>query len=176
MTENKLQLSPIILDPEYMKKWNVRMSDFVVLTINGVRINYNIYRVGGIKTPNLVKDNYIMLLKYVEAYYSDEILKMSHSKDSKHLDGRWCIIDKNGIEKVEFESFKNPYLVEDSCIYSIGSDYYNIETGEHYAYSSKSMVSTDFLFLNRNLDSDKSKRGVLKICKKTGQFELFPSF
>jgi len=168
-----LQLSPIKVDSEYCKKWNERMTDFVVLTRNGELINNNLYRVGGLNNPNPAKDNYFMLIKYVEAFYSAEILRMSKTRDAKHLEGRWCIIDKNGVEKVEFEQFKHPYLVKDSCIYSIGSDYYNVETGEHYCNASTSMQSSNFLFLDNRFDSDKSNRGVFKICKKTGEYELF---
>jgi len=168
-----LQLSPIQVDSKYCKKWNERMTDFVVLTKNGERINNNLYRVGGLNNPNPSKDNYFMLIKYVEAFYSDDIVRMSKRKDSKHLEGRWCIIDKNGIEKVEFPRFKNPYLVENSCIYSVDGDYYNVENGECYCcHASSTMQSSDFLFLDNRFDSE-SKRGVLKICKKTGKYELF---
>lgn len=168
-----LQLSPIKVDSEYCKKWNVHMEDFVVLTRNGERINNNLYRVGGLNNPNPEKDNYFMLIKYVEAFYSKEILRMSKTIDPKHLEGRWCIIDKNGVEKVECKQFQSLYLVKNSCIYSIDSNYYNIETGEHYCHANTTMQSTDYLFLDKSFDSDKSKRGVLKICKKSGTYELF---
>lgn len=120
--------------------------------------------------PKPEKDNYFRLIKYVEAFYSNEI---KSAKDPKHLEDRWCIIDKNGVEKVEFEPYKYPYLVKDSCIYSIDKKYYNIETGEYYCSASSSMESSDFLFLENRFDQDKSKRGILKICKKTGKYELF---
>lgn len=167
-----LQLSPITVNEEYCKKWNERLTDFVCLTKNGELISNSLYRVGGLNTPHLGKDDYFMLLKYVEDFYSDDITKVK--KDKPHLDGRWCIIDKNGIEKKVFESFKSPYLTKDSCIYSINSDYYNIETGECYGYSSTSMVSEEFLFLDNRYNKDKTKRGVMKINKKDGSWELFP--
>lgn len=168
-----LQLSPIKVDSEYCKKWNVHMEDFVVLTRNGEVINNNLYRVGGLNNPNPEKDNYFMLIKYVEAFYSKEILRMSKTRDPKHLEGRWCIIDKNGVEKLECKQSKNPYLIKNSCIYSIDSNYYNIETGEHYCHATSAMQTTDYLFLENSFDSDKSKRGVLKICKKSGTYEMF---
>lgn len=167
-----LQLSQIKVDEDYCKKWNETMNDFVVLTKNGELISNSLYRVGGMGGKPDSK-NYFMLLKYVEDYYSADIMRMSKSKDSKHLSGRWCIIDKNGIEKVVFESFKSPYLVNGSCIYSLDSKYYNIETGELYCYASTSMQSNEFLFLENRYDDDKSKRGVMKISKKTGIWELF---
>jgi hypothetical protein len=115
-----------------------------------------------------------MLLKYVEAYYPANIMQMSKSTDPKHLEGRWVIIDENGVEKVVFESFKHGWLVADSVIYSLDQKYYNIETGEFYCQSFTSMSSDEYLFLNNEFDKDESKRGVMKINKKDGTFELFP--
>lgn len=142
-----LQLSPITINEDYRKKWNIHENDFVCLTKNGQLISSSLYRVGGLGTPNLNKDKYFTLLKHVEAFYSQEIMRMSakvkggsKNRDPKHLEGRWCIIDKNGNEKVEFDHFKAPYLLKDSCIYSVDGHYYNIETGEHYCDSRSSMV------------------------------------
>jgi hypothetical protein len=173
--DNSLQLSPITVNEEYCKKWNEGLHDFVCLSKNGELLRPTLYRIGGINYPNLKKDNYFKLLKYVEAFYSEDILKMSGTKDPKHLEGRWCIIDKNGVEKVELPPFKYAYLVDESCIYSTDGDYYNIETGEHYCNTSTSMASNDFLFLENRFDKDESKRGVMKINKKDGSWELFPS-
>lgn len=171
-TDSGLQLSKITVNVEYAKKWNVGLNDFLCLTKNGELISNNLYRVGGMGTPNLEKDNYFMLLKYVEAYYDDEITKDKSRKP--HLDGLWCIIDKNGIEKVECKKFSSPYLVKNSCIYSIDRKYYNIENGQLYCQAYTSVESKDFLFLENSFDDDKSKRGVMKINKKDGSCELFP--
>lgn len=171
-SDNFLQLSPIELNADYQKKWNVTMNDFVCLTINGELVNNSLYRVGGIGSPNLKKDNYFMLLKHVESYYEDSITIDPGKKP--HLESRWCIIDKTGFEKMEFQNFKAPYLVKDSCIYSIDGKYFNIETGEFYCDSSNSMQSKDFLFLENRFDKDNAKRGVMKINKKSGIWELFP--
>lgn len=169
-----LQLSPISINLEYCMKWNINTSlnDFVCLTKNGNLISNSLYRIGGMGTPNLKKDEYFMILKYVEAFYPDDITKIQ--KDKPHLEGRWCIIDKNGVEKVELSPFKSPYLVKNSCIYSIDSNYYNIETGELYGRAYSSMASTDYLFLDNKYAEDKSKCGVMKINKKDGTWELFP--
>lgn len=167
-----LQLISISINQDYCEKWNIREKDYVCLTKNGKLLRPTLYRVGGINNPNLEKDNYFMLLKHVEAFYDDSITKIQ--KDKPHLEGRWCIIDKNGIEKVEFPQFKFPYPITDSCIYSIENKYYNIETGEFYCESYSSMVSTDYLFLENKYDKDKSKQGVMKINKKDGTWELFP--
>jgi hypothetical protein len=166
-----LQLSPISVKEEYRKKWNIHENDFVCLTKNGELVSNSLYRVGGLGTPNLEKDNYFMLIKHVEAYYEDKITKIK--KDKPHLEGRWCIIDKHGIEKVEVQPFRHPYLVKNSCIYSLEQKYYNIETKEFYCYTSNRMESSEFLFLENRFDDDKSKCGVMKINKNDGTFELF---
>jgi hypothetical protein len=174
-----LQFSKIDINEDYCKKWNVRPKDFICLTRNGELLRPTLYRIGGLNTPKLNKDEYFMLIKHVEAYYSKDIMKGSKSQDPKHLDGWWCILDKHGNEKVVFEPAKYPltypYLVADSCIYSIGGKYHNIETGEFYCDTSSSMTSADFLFLENRFDKDKSRRGVMKINKKSGLWELFPS-
>lgn len=176
--DSTLQLSPIQLNKEYCKEWNVHLSDFVVLTKNGKLINnsLSLYRVGGVGTD--IKQDYFMLLKYVEAIYEMEFLKKCYPNKSnkelelhkKHLEGRWCILDKNGVEKKVFDHFRSPYIQKGSCIYSVDNKYYNIETDEFYCYSSNSFESSEFLFLQNNYDKDLSKKGVMKINKKDGSW------
>ena len=166
-----LELIPIQLNDEYRKKWNVHNSDFKLLYKDGVKVSDTLYRVGGFGAN--LNDDYFMLLKHIEAFYSKDIMKMCINKDPKHLAGHWCIIDKNGIEKVNFEDFDSPYLTG-GCVYSLKNKYYNIETGECYCtYSSECMTTEHFIFLNNQFDDDKSKRGVIKIMKATGTYELF---
>jgi hypothetical protein len=168
-----LALSSIAINKDYAKKWNAESyNDFKCLSLNGEMIRPTLYRVGGMNYPELGKDRFFMLLKYVEAFYNKNITDHTGS-DPKHLEGRWCILDRDGNEKVEFKSFDSPYLVKDSCIYSINSKYYNIETGEFYCHAYSSMQSSDFLFLDNPYDKDKSKRGVMKISKADGTWELF---
>lgn len=173
-----LQFGKISINEDYRKKWNIHhLDDFVCLTRNGELLRPTLYRIGGLNNPKLNKDEYFMLLKHVEAFYSKDIMKMSKGKgnsDPKHLESRWCILDKNGNEKVEFKAFDSVYLLQDSCIYSVKGNHYNIETGEHYGSGSTSMSSKDFLFLDNSYDKDESKRGVMKINKKNGTWELFP--
>jgi len=174
-----LQLSPIQVNEDYCKEWNERMTDFVVLTKNGELISNSLYRVGGFGGD--IKQDYFMLLKYVEAVYEMDFLKMCHPTKSdkelqlkkKHLEGHWCILDKNGIEKKEFDQFKNPYIKKGSCIYSVDRNYYNIETDEFYCSSSNCMESSEFLFLENPYDKDLSKKGVMKINKKDGTWSVF---
>lgn len=175
-----LQLSPIQVNQDYLKEWNNNNNDFVCLTRNGELISKSLYRVGGFRGD--LKQDYFMLIKYVEHIYEYDFIKMCYPKKSKkeleltrkHLQGRWCIIDKNGIEKREFDQFKSPYIIKNSCIYSIDNNYYNIETGELYCKSSNSIESSEFLFLKNQYDKDLSKRGVMKVNKKDGTWSVFP--
>ena len=122
-----------------------------------------------------------MLIKYVESIYDFKFIKRLYPNKTnkelelkrKHLDSRWCILDEFGIEKIEFTHFESPCLIKDSCIYSIDSKYYNIETKELYCESSHSMTSKQYLFLDNRYDTDKDKIGILKIDKITGKVELF---
>ena len=165
-----LELNPIQLNDDYRKKWNVHQSDFKLLCNDGVKISDTLYRISGFGV-NLNND-YFMLLKQVEAMYSKDIMEMCINKDPKHLEQQWCIIDKNGKEKVCFHDFDSPYLTG-GCVYSLKNKYYNIETGECYCtYSSECMTTEHFIFLNNQFDDDKSKRGVIKINKATGDYEL----
>lgn len=174
-----LQLSPIQVNEGYCKEWNERMTDFVVLTKNGELISNSLYRVGGFGAD--INQDYFMLLKYVESVYEIDFLKRCYPNKSnkqlelekKHLAGCWCILDKNGVEKKVFDQFKTPYIKKGSCIYSVDSNYYNIETGEFYCNSSKLMESSEFLFLENPYDKDLSKKGVMKINKKDGSWSVF---
>ena len=181
VSANGLQLSPIKVNSEYCEEWNESHEDFVVLTKNGELISNSLYRVGGLGGD--ITQDYFMLLKYVESSYKIDFLRKCYPKKSnkelesqrKHLEGCWCILDKNGVEKKVFNGFKNPYLTRGSCIYSIDNSYYNIETDEFYCKAYKSMESTDFVFLENNYDENTSKRGIMKINKKDGTWELFTS-
>jgi len=165
--KNTIEVKPVILSGKYRKKWNVNMNDFVNLYVNGEKVNNNIYRVGGFGAT--LKDKYFMLLKYTKAHYSDEITK--EKREKPHLKGCWCIIDNNGVEKVNFKQFDNVYL-SGGLLYSIDGKYYNIETKYFYCDTRSVMKTDNFIFLENAYDKDESKRGVLKIDKLTGEFEL----
>lgn len=169
---NNLTLTRTYLTPEYRKKWNVspRTDDFYTLNYKGHE-SHSIYRKGGFFNENDLNKDYFMLLKQVEDYYSDHILKMSATKDPKHLDQRWAIIDKFGNEKKVFESFKCPYL-SGGVIYSVDSEYFNIETGESYGYHQKTLKSKNYIFLDQEYHKDVEKRGVWKVELKTGKYEI----
>ena len=172
-TRLDLCINRIDINQAYCKEWHITMEDFVSLTCNGELLKPVLYRIGGLNTLNLAKDRYIKLIKHVEAYYPKEILEHSNNSDPKHLEGRWCILDSKGVEKIECKQFECPYIVKDSCIYSMDKKYYNIETKKLYCEASTAMESTSFLFLENRFDRDESKRGVLKINKVTGDFTLF---
>lgn len=172
-----LQFSPITINEDYRKKWRITMNDFICLTVNGELLRPTLYRIGGIGRPNLGTDKYFLLIKQVEAQYSKEIMRMANmdpDRNPNHLDGRWCILDADGNEKVEFDSFKIPHLISGSCIYSIDGTYYNIETGECYGRVYTSFSSQDFVFLNGHFEKEALKGKVMKINKKDGTWELFP--
>ena len=180
--DNCLQLSPIQVNKDYLKEWNENSNDFVCLTKNGELLRPTLYRVGGLNNPKLDKDRYFMLLKYVEDIYDYDFIKKCYPEKGrkelelqrKHLKGIWCILDKDGNEKIEFErNLYSPYLIKDSCIYTINSNYYNIETGEHYGYANSCSESKEFLFLDNKYEKDKSKCGVMKINKQDGSYEMF---
>jgi hypothetical protein len=175
----ELQLSPIKVDEKYLKEWNANMADFVVLTRNGQLISNSLYRVGLFKSD--VKKDYFMIIKYVEDIYTLDFMKRCYPDKSKeelesrrkHLAGKWCIIDKNGAEKVVFKEFESPYLIDNSIIYTLDSKYYNVETGEFYCRAYKAIESSEFLFLENKYDEDPLKRGVMQINKKDGKWSLF---
>jgi hypothetical protein len=168
--KNILELKGVDIPKDYRKKWNAHEKDFCHLYKNGEKVSDTLYRIGGFGVN--LKNDYFLLLKHVEAFYSKDILKMSGSKDAKHLDGRWCILDNSGKERVVFDSHKSPYL-QGGQIYSLDSNYYNIETGKRYCQAYTSIHSKRFLFLDNKFDPDETKRGVLKINKADGTFELF---
>lgn len=170
-----LQLNKVIINDSYRKKWNVHENNFLTIVKNGEILKPILYRIGGINSFNLNTDKYFMLIKYKEAHYSKEIMKMSKSKDSKHLEGHWCIFDNEGNELIELSQFTHPYLLNNSCLYSVNNRYFNIETGESYGECYDSMSSKEYLFLDNSFDKEKSKQGILKIKKIDGSYELFPN-
>jgi hypothetical protein len=175
-----LELQEAIISSEYRKKWNIgNQDDYKVLVKDGKVLRYTLYRLGGLSTIENLKNDYFLLLKYIEDYYDNIITK--NPKEKPHLASHWVIIDKEGNEKVEFEQFQHPFLVKNSVIYSIDSKYYNIETGYYYGKASgQSMESKDYIFIwNRfaglfNSDKhDETMRGVIRINKKTGTWKLY---
>ena len=164
-----LELVRAELKPTYREKWGIRLNDFLVLTRNGKTINKTLYRLGGI---GIKPDghNYFMLLKHTEAIYPKDILKKTGTRKARHLHDQWCILDKDGIEKVVFEPFSNPDLIPRSCIYSLENHYYNIETGECYGHTYRAISSPEFLFLENPSKERKGtpEIGVKKINKRDG--------
>lgn len=165
-----VELTPIELPEDYCRKWNTHERDFVQLTRYGVPINNSIYRTG--MFGGKFKDGYTLLLKYTEALYNDSITRDEARK--RHLEGIWCIVDKNGVEKVNFKKFENAYL-SGGVIYSVDRNYYNIETGELIGSSSQTMASDDYIFLEDHFNKDTSKRGVIQIKKSDGSWQIYPS-
>ncbi len=176
---SKIELVPFKLSKEYAEEWNERMTDFVVLFKDGVRVNDSIYRVGGIGVKPEYNENYFMLLKYVEAYYPVHIMKMSSDRDqkltfrNKHLSGVWCILDKECNEKyVSSDGYESVYLIRNSCLYSIDGTYYNIETKECYGRLNPTIGSSEYIFGERTNFKERSHE-VIQINKKTGEYTIY---
>lgn len=171
MKNTELKLVPVNVDEDYSKKWNLHlMNDFMILLKNGLPINTSLYREGGFKID--LNADYFLILKYHEGYYKDEITKIA--ADKPHLDGRWAIYDKNGTEKIVFKSFESPYL-QGGLIYSLNNGYHNIETGESYIdFSTNSMHTDKYIFVDDSYNKDKNKRGILRINKFNGKTKLYP--
>lgn len=179
-----LKLNKIQPPKEYLDEWNSQYNDFVVLCDNNdIPLSNTLYRIGGMNRLNVEKDKYFMLLKYTEATHTYDFIKKCYPKLSrneqdkhrKHLQSNWVIIDNLGVEKVVIpDSLNYGNLIDpQSCIYSIGNKYYNIETGFCYCQSySKLIQSAKYVFLENNYDDDHSKRGVLQIDKITGTYIL----
>ena len=178
-----LHLNKIDVNSDYLKEWNNNSNDFVVLTKNGEILRNTLYRIGGINNPKVGVDKYFMLIKHTEEFYTWDFIKQCYPKMSKkeqekhlkHLKSEWVIIDYKGDEKVvQRNSLDYMYLVSpNSCIYSVKNNYYNIETGFHYGYSSSSMKSSEFLFLDNRFEKDETKKGVMKINLQDGSWSMF---
>jgi hypothetical protein len=164
-----IEFKPANITEEYFKEWNCISNDINQIYLNDKLVSKNIYRKNAISNW---KDGYLTLNKLVEDYYNDTIT--NNPKRKKYLKYVNCIIDENGIEKVELkDSFKYINHIG-GIVYSVANSYYNIETKELYCKTySPSLKSKDFIFLDNNYDEDKSKRGVWKINLHTGEYEIF---
>ena len=178
---NKIELKPITLDEEYRKKWNIHsLRDFVQIYVNDILKSEQLYRIGGMGVD--LKQPYFMILKQVEAIYDFKFIKQCYPNKSNkelesqrnHLEDCWCILDNNGDERVLFKQFDSPYL-KGGLIYLLNNAYYNIETGEMYCDSVyRGISSKEFVFVDNSYDKIESRRGVMKINKNDGSFEIFP--
>jgi hypothetical protein len=167
----QMDFCSLVLDKEYVDKWNIHLSDFLVLTHDGEIVRNTLYRKGGYGDFDIKKDRYIMILKHVEAYYPDEITKIK--KDKPHLEGLWCVMDNQGNEKfIQESSLYTPSLIRHSCLYCYKNKYYHIETGYCYGESRKTIESAKCIFIEvYNIDTH--NYSVLKIYKEDGTYEKF---
>lgn len=162
---------------EYSKKWNIYMDDYVQLADdNGNLISDSVYRIGGLFAEyDFISGGYFNVIKYVEEYYDDNITTDKTKKP--HLEGKHCIIDKNGVEKVICESFSYPYIRKNSVIYSVNKKLYNIETGECYGEPSTEIDGANVVIIenrwgNERWGNSENLKGIFIIDKKTGKKEL----
>ena len=159
-------------DEKYSKKWNIYMNDYVQLADDdGNLISDSVYRLGGFFSwNNFNKGEYFDLLKYTEEYFGDNITK--DKKQKRHLEGRPCIVDKNGVEKVVAEACDSIYIRNNSVIYSRDKGLYNIETGEYYGKPSTEINGEKYIIIENRWEKDENLKGVFMIDKKTGKKQL----
>jgi hypothetical protein len=153
-----VNFNSIKVNEDYRKKWNLYCNDFVVIaTKDGELISNTLYRKGGMWDNPTTDTKYVLIIKHVE------------NKRTKQLDYFRCIVDENGNEKVVFKpSLDYPYLIEKTCLYTLKGCIFHIETNTLITKEDSVMHSDEFLFVENKYDDDKNKRGVWKICKKTG--------
>jgi hypothetical protein len=166
--KKKFELIPVSFDDEYAKKWNIRAEDnYCHLYKDGKKVRNTLYRLGGM---DKIRDNdYFILLKYDEAYYSDKITK--DLKKKRHLASQFCILDKDGNEKFCSSGGTDyPYLIG-GCLYNYKDEIYNIETGYCYGKGRNYIKSENFIFLTSESDWKIHEKIVTKINKHTGEFE-----
>lgn len=163
-----LTLVPISMPKEYAKEWNVHGNDYLGLCKNGKLISNTYYRKGGLF--NNKGYDFIHIIKHVEELYHDSIT--TDAKRKKHLASYFCLINKEGQETKVFEQFDNSYLLC-NAVYNSKYGYFNTFTNELYCKGTKSIDSTNYLFLESSYSTPENKRGVYKIDKQTGEFELF---
>ena len=152
-----VELRRVTLSEEYSKKWNTNLTDYFHLYLNGEKISDTLYRKG--MFGGRFKDGYCLLLK--------------HTEQKEHLYSVWCVINENGAEKFVADNMLDGISLTGGQICSVKDKFYNIETGVLYCQSYSCMVSEDFVFLDNKYDKNKYNRGILKINKKDGKFELF---
>lgn len=168
-----LQLNSIILDEAYKKKWKIGSTDdYKCLTMNGKLLRNTLYRVGGIGQFRPKTDRFHMILKYVEAQYSKDIIKMSKSKSPNYLNGLWCILDSNGNELVTIpNSLYYAHLINNSIFYTYRDEIINILTNEVICKYGKYFVTENYIFAETSYDTKTCS--VIKIDKQTGEIEKF---
>lgn len=165
-----LKLIPVDIDDSYRQQWNCHPEEeFYHLYLEDKKLRNTLYR-QSILTSNINKSKYFLISKNVEDHYSDQIT--TDPDEKPHLKSIWVIMNEKGEELIEFDSFKSPYIIEDSVIYTIDNGYYNIETGELICSSHNTMITEHYLFLENPFDNDESKCGVIIVDKKTGSYQV----
>lgn len=174
---NKIELRKAEVSDEYRKKWNDHGMTYYHLYVNGVKKSDNLYRKGGFFNDSNLNNDYFILLKQVEDYYNDTIT--TDLKDKPHLAQHSTIINNNGDERYVADHFDTIYHLGGVVfsIKNIGGEgkIMNVLTGEIYSkgYYDITMSSEEYVFVDNRFTKDKDKKGVLKINKSNGSYELF---
>jgi hypothetical protein len=132
-------------------------------------VDTRIFRLGGMSMG--FKDKpYCNLI-----YYGQSTSKLKDAKKIKSF-GEHCIIDTNG--KIVFKQdnvLQFPIYLQ-GVIVNVKDKYYNLLTGKIIVEGSKSISSTEFLFVEHKYNFDymhQSPIGVYKIDWNTGEYEYF---
>ena len=128
---------------------------------DGVKISNTYFRLGGFDTG------------FNNKLYASLIHYPNYPID-KECWGNHCIIDSNGKIVLEAEKFDSSLYYLDGVIAKKRDIYINLLTGEPIVKSySTSLKSKEFIFVECNDYEDKFKKGIYKINKNTGEFEIF---
>lgn len=163
----------ISMDPDYAKEWHEHCTDFIMVCDElGNPMREQLYRKGGL--GGHWTDGYILLLKYVEDFYPKHILEMSGTKDSRHLNSIWCVLDELGNEVFVADGNRLDSLYHiGGLVFSYGDKLFRITDKYTYCESSSNTISTDnYVFIENAFDKDTTRRGVIKIDKHDGTYEI----
>jgi len=107
------------------------------------------------------------------------VSKYSREDEKSALVESYIVLSDEGKEYHSTRDwFKRPYVVENSIIYRIGRNYYNILTNELYANNCTNTIESDrFLFIDtkfsRNAKNKREYKGIMKLDKKSREVEYF---
>lgn len=171
-----IEISDISLNNDFKEKYRITNSDFACFSVDNTPIDNHIYRFGGLGKPNLKEDLCFLVFRYYPSKMTKDYIKKYNlnQKYPYRIIHKCVIMDIHGNTLKEFDdTLHTPYLKKGTYIYSIGGKYYNAKTSEYYG-SGTSFDSQDYIFINNTHDYiDKSKEGVVRINKKTGESLIY---
>lgn len=170
-TKKGVSFSPFELtDDKFIDKYDVRYTDFIVLSNENGLIRDTLYRKGGIFIGDETQD-YFLILKYSPSKKNKDFIKKYKIKNPYCLESSWVIIDADGNEIIEFkDSLDYAYLIKNSCLYKYKNNIYSLLDPKtpllEDNFYNQSIESAKFVFIN-------IKNKVVKISKENGDIEYF---